>query len=83
MTRRRGHPFGAAAIATLVAGCIPHHDVALRGGVDWVAVSYAGDIAETLPAARRYCAQFERQPVLGKVNDDNVVYACIKANPGP
>jgi hypothetical protein len=73
----------AVAIGAALAGCFPHQNVAMRGGVDWVSVSYVGDVAETLSLARQHCAQYEREPVLRSAKDNTAVYSCIRVNAAP
>lgn len=73
----------ACALAWLaLAGCAPQ-GTALHGGPDGVAINYAGDLGETLPIARRHCAQYERQPVLWQAKDDTATYACVRAEHTP
>ena len=63
----------------LLAGCsLPHHDIVMQGTADWVLIGYGGDIAETQPIARQYCARFERQPILGQIKENTVLYSCAK-----
>jgi hypothetical protein len=75
----RGTVVFAAALAALSAGCaLPHQDVAMRGTADWVLISYAGDVSDTLPIARRHCAQYEREPVFQQTKDNSALYRCVK-----
>jgi hypothetical protein len=53
---------GAAGAA--LAGCTAPHPAVHSGDANSVEVSYAGDVASTLPLARQHCAQFERVPRL-------------------
>lgn len=75
----RGAVVFGLALAALSAACaMPHQDVPMRGTADWVLISYAGDVSDTLPIARRHCAQYERQPVLQQTKDNNALYRCVK-----
>jgi hypothetical protein len=78
MTRRGAVLLGLTLPALLAACTLPHEDVAMRGTADWVLINYVGDIADTLPIARRHCAQYERQPVLRQAKDNNALYMCVK-----
>jgi len=78
MIRRGTVVFGLALVALSAACAPPHQDVPMRGTADWVLISYAGDVSETLPIARRHCAQYERQPVLQQAKDNNALYRCVK-----
>jgi hypothetical protein len=80
--RRAMRVLGAAALAAGLGGC-EHHNAAMQGGADWVSISYAGNIDETLPIARRHCAQYEREPMLRSAKDNTAVYACVKVNVRP
>jgi hypothetical protein len=53
---------GAAGAA--LSGCTAPRPTVHGGNANSVEVSYAGDIAATLPVARGHCAQFERVPRL-------------------
>lgn len=76
---RRGALVVSLVLGVFLAACTPpHQDAAMRGTADWVIISYAGDVAETLPIARRHCAQYERQPVLHQAKDNSAVYQCVK-----
>ena len=55
----------------------------MQGNADWVAVNYVGDVADTLPLARRYCAQYERTPLLKNTKDNVANYACIRVSAAP
>jgi hypothetical protein len=78
MTRWAAVVFGLALAALLAACALPHQDVAMRGTADWVLISYAGDVADTLSIARRHCAQYERQPVFRQAQDNSALYMCVK-----
>ena len=71
------------ALAAGLGGCLPHQDVTLFGNAEGVSISYVGDVAETMPLARRHCAQYEREPVLRSAKDNTAVYACVRANASP
>jgi hypothetical protein len=75
----RGAAVFGLALASLSAACaLPHQDAPMRGTADWVLISYAGDVSDTLPIARRHCAQYERQPVFEQAKDNNALYRCVK-----
>ncbi|HYM71523.1 MAG TPA: hypothetical protein VET89_00985 [Stellaceae bacterium] len=82
MTRRALELFGMAAFGALgaaLAACAPpHKDTVMGGTADAVAIRFYGDLHETAPLARNYCAQYERVPQLRDSNDDIVNYACIR-----
>jgi hypothetical protein len=78
MIRRTAAVFGLALAALLAACALPHEDAPMRGTADWVLISYAGDASDTLPIARRHCAQYERQPVLRQAKDNSALYMCVK-----
>ncbi|HWB51779.1 MAG TPA: hypothetical protein VG651_21910 [Stellaceae bacterium] len=66
-------------VAAFLAGCeLPHQDVAMRGTADWVLINYVGDVSDTLPIARRHCAQYERQPVFVQTKENSALYRCVK-----
>src|SRR5215471_12122266 len=82
--KRRGAVVFGLALAALTAGCtLPHEDAAMRGTADWVLVSYAGNISDTEPIARRHCAQYERQPVFMQTKENSALYRCVKAGAMP
>jgi hypothetical protein len=73
-------PAGAAIVILVIAltGCLEHHDSIVRGTADSVDILYDGDLAGTLPLARKHCAQFERVPQLRQSREDNVInYQCV------
>jgi hypothetical protein len=71
------------AIGSLLGACSTSpQDVAMRGGIDGVIISYVGDVADTLPIAKQHCARYERVPVLHQTTPDHVVYFCIKPPAG-
>jgi hypothetical protein len=78
MRRWAAAVFGLALAAPLAACTLPHQDVAMRGTADWVLINYAGDVSDTLPIARRHCAQYERQPELRQAKDNSALYMCVK-----
>jgi hypothetical protein len=72
--------FAILTLGALLVGCaLAHQDTVMGGNADGVVINYFGDIAETLPMARRHCAQYERVPVLRQTKDNNVFYACVRA----
>jgi hypothetical protein len=52
------------AAGAVLWGCTAPHPAVRGGDANSVEVSYAGDVASTLPVARQHCAQFERVPRL-------------------
>lgn len=77
---RRWRLSGLAALlaGAIVAGCAPREDRVMAGNADTVAIRFSGDVRQTLPLARQYCAQYERVPQQRDINDDIVNYACIR-----
>jgi len=75
------------AVLVLVAsigGCTtPPHDAVMQGNVNGLAISYVGDIAETVPLARQFCARYERVPVLHETKEDNAYYFCVRPTDAP
>ena len=71
------------AVGVLLAGCLPHENVAMQGDSGGVIINYVGNVADTLPLARRHCAQYERLPVLHKTEDERAVYFCVKPGEVP
>ena len=79
MSRRAAALRFGLIFGPLLSACeLPHHDTAMQGTADWVLISYAGDLSDTLPIARRHCAQYERQPVLRQSKENSVLYMCVK-----
>ena len=83
MGRRTWRAVYGAALGIALGGCFPHQDVAMGGNADGIAISYAGDLAATLPLARQHCAQFERVPVLHSTKENTAYYACVRVNASP
>jgi hypothetical protein len=83
MKRRALRMLGGTALCTAIGGCFTHQDVAMSGNADGVMINYVGNVAETLPLARRHCAQYEREPVLRVARDNTATYACIRVSSGP
>jgi hypothetical protein len=79
MARRAALVFGLIFGTSSAACTLQHQDTAMRGTADWVLISYAGDVSDTLPIARRHCAQYERRPVLSQTKDNTALYMCVKA----
>lgn len=78
MTRSAAKLLGLT-LAAMVGGCAaPHHDTVMQGDANGVVVNYFGDVAETLPLARQFCARYERVPVLHGTRDENAYYFCVK-----
>ncbi len=67
---------GSAAAA--LSGCSAPHPAIRSGDANSVEVSYAGDVASALPAARRHCAGFERVPRLAETGIDTAIFACVR-----
>ena len=66
----------------LLAACdLSPKDTVVGGGPDGVIVSYAGEVAETLPLARQYCARYERVPVFLQARENKAVYRCVRSAP--
>ena len=61
-----------------LSGCTAPHPTVHGGNANSVEVSYAGDVASTLPAARGHCAQFERVPRLVDAGTDIAIYDCVR-----
>ena len=82
--RRFAVPCLILAFVALLTGCgLPHQDAAMQGNANGVVINYVGDIAETLPLARKHCAEYERVPVLRQTQDDHAIYDCVPINPQP
>jgi hypothetical protein len=89
MHQLAGHMDRAAAIVVMLAvgaagaallGCTAPHPTVHSGDANSVEVSYAGDVASTLPVARQHCAQFERVPRLvdAGAGTDIAIYDCVR-----
>jgi len=89
MHQLAGHMDRAAAIVVMLAvgaagaallGCTAPHPTVHSGDANSVEVSYAGDVAATLPVARGHCAQFERVPRLvdAGAGTDIAIYDCVR-----
>jgi hypothetical protein len=76
--------FFLLTLGALIGGCAQKQEpVAMHGNADSVTINYVGELADTLPVARRHCAQYEKVPVLRANKDNYVTYACVKNNPAP
>jgi hypothetical protein len=62
----------------MLSGCTAPRPTLHSGDANSVEVSYAGDVASTLPVARRHCAQFERVPRLVDAGTDLAIYDCVR-----
>lgn len=83
MTRRAAW-LSISALAALSGGCtLPHHDAVMQGNANGVVINYVGDVAETQPLARQFCARYERVPVLHATKEDNAYYFCVKPGDAP
>jgi len=89
MHQLAGHMDRAAAIVVMLAvgaagaallGCTAPHPTVHSGDANSVEVSYAGDVASTLPVARGHCAQFERVPRLVDAGAGTgiAIYDCVR-----
>jgi hypothetical protein len=67
---------GAAGAA--LSGCAAPRPTVHSGDANSVEVSYAGDVAATLPVARGHCAQFERVPRLVDAGTDIAIFDCVR-----
>lgn len=71
-------------LAAPIGGCVPpHQDTVMQGNANGVAINFTGDVGETLPLARQFCARYERVPVLHETKEDNVYYFCVKPTAAP
>jgi hypothetical protein len=59
------------------AACAPKPFV-LDGGPDYVRVTYAGDMEAATAAAKRHCAQFEREPRFREIEESVAYFSCIR-----
>lgn len=70
--------------ALLIGGCAaPHQDRVMQGNSNGVVISYVGNVAETEPLARQFCARYERVPVLHETKPENVYYFCMRPGEMP
>lgn len=70
-------------VAALVGGCATDaHDAIMEGTPNAVAISYAGDLSDTAPLARQYCARYERVPVFLRSADNRAYYYCLAPGQG-
>jgi hypothetical protein len=71
-------------LVALLGGCaVQSHSTVMQGSASGVTISYFGNIAETLPLARQFCARYERVPVLHETKDENAYYFCVKPADAP
>ena len=66
------------ALGAVLSGCTAPRPTVHSGDANSVEVSYAGDVAATLPVARGHCAQFERVPRLVDASTDIAIYDCVR-----
>lgn len=66
-----------STLAVLSAGCVEHHDAVLQGNANGVTINYYGDVGETEPLARQFCARYERAPALHETKENNAYYFCV------
>jgi hypothetical protein len=62
----------------ILAGCDGPKAYVREGDAESVELSYAGDVASTLPVARAHCARFERVPRLVQNSIDLAEYDCVR-----
>jgi hypothetical protein len=68
----------ALLVVLIIGGCgMPHHDTVMQGNANGVVINFVGDLAETEPLARQYCARYERVPVFRQKKDENAFYDCV------
>jgi hypothetical protein len=79
MTRRAAWLLVSALAAPLGGCALPHPATVMQGNANGVAINFVGDVAETLPLARQFCARYERVPVLHETKEENAYYFCVKA----
>lgn len=77
-TRIPAVPLAIGLAATVLVSCSGPKPFVLEGDANTVEVAYSGDVATTLPLARRHCAQFEREPRLIEPGFDSAVYDCVR-----
>jgi hypothetical protein len=70
-------------VSAFAVGCEQKQDVAMNGNADSVTINYVGELSDTLPIARRHCAQYEKIPVLRASKDNYATYACVKPGTVP
>jgi hypothetical protein len=71
-------------LVALLGGCAAAaHDSVMQGNASGVIINYSGDVAETLPLARQFCARYERVPVLHESRNDSAYYFCVKPADAP
>ncbi len=71
--------FAALVVGLTLAGC-EDRAVTMSGNARGVLINYVGDVAQTLPLARKHCGQYEREPVLRSAKDNTAAYDCVRAN---
>jgi hypothetical protein len=81
--RTRAAAANAAALLAVVlaAGgeiaCAPK-PFALEGDANYVRVTYTGDLEATTAAAKRHCAQFEREPRFREIEESVAYFFCVR-----
>jgi hypothetical protein len=81
---RRAVRLLVSLLATSVGGCAPPHNATvMQGNANGVVVNFVGDVGQTLPLARQFCARYERIPVLHETKEENVYYFCVKPADAP
>ncbi len=71
-------PILALGIAgAILSGCVRQHPFILKGDAKSVQVGYGTDVADALPVARKYCAQFDRAPRRTDYGDNVAYYDCV------
>jgi hypothetical protein len=68
----------ASAAGAALFGCSGPHPFIHDGDMNSVEIGYSGDVASTLPLARRHCGQFERVPRLVDPGLDIAIFDCVR-----
>jgi hypothetical protein len=68
----------ALAIGATVGGCTATHPFVRNGDANSVEITYGGDVAGTLPLARRHCAQYGRVARFLDAGGDVAAYECVR-----
>lgn len=82
--RRRAVRLLVSLLAASVGGCAPPHNATVMdGNANGVVVNFVGEVGQTLPLARQFCARYERIPVLHETKQENAYYFCVKPADAP
>jgi hypothetical protein len=72
---------GARLVIALAVGasaaCAPKPFV-LDGNAEYARITYAGDMEAATAAAKRHCAQFEREPRFREIEESVAYFSCIR-----